>query len=95
MSVRDGLPAARRGAAGRGCSRPRGCTRTHLAVWDAGFGIRLNKKPPEITFRKKDKGGINFTSTVQNPKLDLEGAPRPNVCGGEQQLRTARARRLT
>lgn len=37
-----------------------------------GFGIRLNKKPPEITFRKKDKGGINYTSTVQNPKLDLE-----------------------
>lgn len=40
----------------------------------SGFGIRLNKKPPEITFRKKDKGGINYTSTVQNPKLDLEGA---------------------
>ena len=39
----------------------------------AGFGIRLNKKPPEITFRKKDKGGINYTSAVQNPKLDLEG----------------------
>ncbi|KAL4434824.1 hypothetical protein ABPG77_005351 [Micractinium sp. CCAP 211/92] len=37
-----------------------------------GFGIRLNKKPPEITFRKKDKGGINYTSAVQNPKLDLE-----------------------
>lgn len=40
-----------------------------------GFGIRLNKKPPEITFRKKDKGGINYTTTVQNPKLDLDGAP--------------------
>lgn len=40
----------------------------------AGFGIRLNKKPPEITFRRKDKGGINYTSAVQNPKLDLEGA---------------------
>jgi small GTP-binding protein len=24
-----------------------------------GFGIRLNKKPPQITFTKKDKGGIN------------------------------------
>jgi ribosome-interacting GTPase 1 len=22
-----------------------------------GFGIRLNKKPPNITFRKKDRGG--------------------------------------
>lgn len=39
-----------------------------------GFGIRLNKKPPAINFRKKDKGGINFTSTVNDPQLDLEGA---------------------
>ncbi len=30
-----------------------------------GFGIRLNKKPPNIGFRKKDKGGINFTVTVR------------------------------
>jgi hypothetical protein len=40
-----------------------------------GFGIRLNKKPPAITFRKKEKGGINFTTTIANPKLDLDGAP--------------------
>lgn len=38
-----------------------------------GFGIRLNKQPPNLTFRKKDKGGITFTSAIQNPKLDLEG----------------------
>ncbi|KAG2437624.1 hypothetical protein HYH02_011263 [Chlamydomonas schloesseri] len=37
-----------------------------------GFGIRLNKKPPSITFRKKDRGGINFTTTVANPKMDLD-----------------------
>ncbi|GFR43129.1 hypothetical protein Agub_g4142 [Astrephomene gubernaculifera] len=37
-----------------------------------GFGIRLNKKPPNITFRKKDRGGINFTTTVQTPRLDLD-----------------------
>ena len=37
-----------------------------------GFGIRLNKEPPNLTFRKKDKGGINFTSTVTNTNLDLE-----------------------
>jgi len=28
-----------------------------------GFGIRLNKKPPNMSFRKKEKGGINFTHT--------------------------------
>ena len=50
-----------------------------------GFGIRLNKRPPAITFRKKDKGGITMSTTVQEPKLDLEcefasrGAP---VCQG-------------
>lgn len=33
---------------------------------------RLNKEPPNLTFRKKDKGGINFTSTVTNTNLDLE-----------------------
>ncbi|KDD74925.1 hypothetical protein H632_c984p1 [Helicosporidium sp. ATCC 50920] len=37
-----------------------------------GFGLRLNKTPPEITFKKKDKGGINFSSTVADPKVDLE-----------------------
>eukprot|EP00879_Flechtneria_rotunda_P011047 GHRR01011543.1.p1 GENE.GHRR01011543.1~~GHRR01011543.1.p1 ORF type:complete len:369 (+),score=86.70 GHRR01011543.1:1519-2625(+) len=38
-----------------------------------GFGIRLNKKPPNITFKKKDKGGINFTTSVQGPsRLDLD-----------------------
>jgi ribosome-interacting GTPase 1 len=30
-----------------------------------GFGIRLNKKPPKISFKKKDKGGIAFTTSVQ------------------------------
>ena len=38
-----------------------------------GFGIRLNKQPPQITFRKKDKGGITFGTAVASPKLDLEG----------------------
>ncbi|KAI3775855.1 hypothetical protein L1987_45611 [Smallanthus sonchifolius] len=37
-----------------------------------GFGIRLNKEPLNLTFRKKEKGGINFTSTVANTHLDLE-----------------------
>jgi ribosome-interacting GTPase 1 len=33
---------------------------------------RLNKERPNLTFRRKDKGGINFTSTVANTNLDLE-----------------------
>ncbi|KAJ1919120.1 GTP-binding protein rbg1 [Mycoemilia scoparia] len=37
-----------------------------------GFGIRLNKEPPNITFRKKEKGGINMTNTVPLTHLDLE-----------------------
>ena len=30
-----------------------------------GFGIRLNKEPPNIWFKKKDKGGINMTAPVR------------------------------
>lgn len=29
-----------------------------------GFGIRLNQKPPDIIFRKKDKGGLNYQEVV-------------------------------
>lgn len=35
-----------------------------------GFGIRLNKEPPNITFKKKEKGGINFQTTVKDGQLD-------------------------
>lgn len=42
-----------------------------------GFGIRLNKKPPPITFRKKDSGGISFSSAVQT---DLDAAQVKSVC---------------
>lgn len=37
-----------------------------------GFGIRLNKSPPNIHFRRKDKGGINLTSTTAQSELDLD-----------------------
>jgi small GTP-binding protein len=37
-----------------------------------GFGIRLNKTPPNIVFRKKEKGGINMTSTVTLNHLNLD-----------------------
>jgi len=40
-----------------------------------GFGIRLNKKRPNLYFRKKDKGGINFNTMIQNPThLDADVA---------------------
>ena len=29
-----------------------------------GFGIRINKEPPNIVYKKKDKGGIAITNTV-------------------------------
>ena len=34
-----------------------------------GFGIRLNKHPPNIIFKKKDKGGLNLTCTVSKVKI--------------------------
>lgn len=37
-----------------------------------GFGIRLNKNPPNIQFRRKDKGGVNFQSMVKNTHLDAD-----------------------
>ncbi|ORX50227.1 developmentally-regulated GTP-binding protein 1 [Hesseltinella vesiculosa] len=37
-----------------------------------GFGIRLNKEPPAIIFKKKEKGGINMTNTVPLTKLTQE-----------------------
>jgi len=37
-----------------------------------GFGIRLNKKPPAISFRKKERGGVALTCTAQDSKLDLD-----------------------
>eukprot|EP01137_Pigoraptor_chileana_P013875 Opistho-2@4863 len=39
-----------------------------------GFGIRLNKRPPNIVFKKKEKGGINFNSTVSLTHMDQEMA---------------------
>jgi len=35
-----------------------------------GFGIRLNKKPPAILVRRKDKGGIAITNTVPLTNTD-------------------------
>lgn len=35
-----------------------------------GFGMRLNQKPADILFRKKDRGGINISRMVRLTKLD-------------------------
>ncbi|EGG13266.1 GTP-binding-like protein [Cavenderia fasciculata] len=37
-----------------------------------GFGIRLNRQPPSIAFKRKEKGGINFTYTVPPTHLDAD-----------------------
>lgn len=37
-----------------------------------GFGIRINKSPPNIVFKKKERGGINITSTAPLTNLDNE-----------------------
>ncbi|RWS22789.1 developmentally-regulated GTP-binding protein 1-like protein, partial [Leptotrombidium deliense] len=37
-----------------------------------GFGIRLNKDPPALTVRKKDKGGIALQCLVPQSELDLD-----------------------
>jgi small GTP-binding protein len=37
-----------------------------------GFGLRLNKEPPALTVRKKDKGGINLQCLVQQSELDID-----------------------
>lgn len=35
-----------------------------------GFGIRLNKRKPNVIVKKKDKGGLSITNTVPLTKLD-------------------------
>lgn len=37
-----------------------------------GFGIRLNKQPPNIIIKKKDRGGMNIASTCPLTHLDNE-----------------------
>jgi small GTP-binding protein len=37
-----------------------------------GVGIRLNKQPPKITVKKKDKGGFNISSSQKLTHLDDE-----------------------
>lgn len=34
-----------------------------------GFGIRLNKIPPNIDFKRKDKGGVSISRMVDTDKV--------------------------
>jgi len=50
---------------------------THKKILErelSGFGIRLNQPPPDMTFRKKDKGGVTFINQMKEKPthLDLE-----------------------
>ena len=40
-----------------------------------GFGIRINKDPPNVVFKKKDKGGISITNTVPLSHINHEVNP--------------------
>ena len=42
-----------------------------------GFGIRINKEPPNIVFKKKDKGGVAITNTVPLTHISHEVAWSP------------------
>lgn len=37
-----------------------------------GYSIRLNKEPPNIYYKKKDKGGVNITTTVTGGLTHLD-----------------------
>jgi ribosome-interacting GTPase 1 len=45
-----------------------------------GFGIRLNKRPPNIYFKKKEKGGINMTTTGQVRLTQLDVSLVTSIC---------------
>ncbi|VDD92434.1 unnamed protein product [Enterobius vermicularis] len=49
-----------------------------------GFGIRLNKEPPNIIFKRKDKGGLNLTCllkwlSVKNASMTIAQVPQSEL----------------
>eukprot|EP00294_Goniomonas_avonlea_P014035 CAMPEP_0114558752 /NCGR_PEP_ID=MMETSP0114-20121206/10553_1 /TAXON_ID=31324 /ORGANISM="Goniomonas sp, Strain m" /LENGTH=368 /DNA_ID=CAMNT_0001744171 /DNA_START=17 /DNA_END=1123 /DNA_ORIENTATION=+ len=44
-----------------------------------GFGLRLNREPPNIYFKKKEKGGLNYHAMVAQSQLDHDIVK--SVCG--------------
>jgi hypothetical protein len=53
-----------------------------------GFGIRLNKKPPDITYKRKDKGGIALSVA---PSYDLVDCDEETVASVLKEYRIANA----
>lgn len=37
-----------------------------------GFGIRLNQRPPAVTFRRKEKGGVSLSQTFKGEPKYLD-----------------------
>jgi ribosome-interacting GTPase 1 len=37
-----------------------------------GFGIRLNQTPPNIIFKRKEKGGLNLQTMCPQSELDVD-----------------------
>lgn len=53
-----------------------------------GFGIRLNKQPPNILFKKKDRGGINISMA---PGVKLKGLDQETITSICKEYRIASA----
>jgi len=59
-----------------------------------GFGIRLNKQPPKLTVRRKDRGGIAYVTHAPTTRLTKEevrsgsgGAPAPRSVAAARRAR--------
>ena len=56
-----------------------------------GFGIRLNKEPPNIYFKRKDKGGLNYQALVPQTSIDIDTV---KAILGEYKIHNAVRRRI-
>ena len=45
-----------------------------------GFGIRLNKKPPNILIKKKEKGGVNIVKSMGIELTKMSDATIKSIC---------------
>lgn len=45
-----------------------------------GFGMRLNQKPPDITIKRKEKGGINIIKTLNLELTNMSDQTIKSIC---------------